>query len=80
MTLEEELVAHGYLNLRQIEGWGWCGVLRFMYTHGVCIGLDETGYGGRFCFDTYQNARLFLAEWDGVTMPMIGLDGCTAIK
>lgn len=70
----------GYARLRFVPDRGVCGILRFIYTVGVCYGLDETGYAGRFCFDTAQNAALFLQNWDGETLPVIGEDGCTAIK
>lgn len=77
---EEEILAnHGYTNLREINGIA-CGVMRMLFTHGVCYGLDEYGYAGRYCFDTHLNASLFLKEWDGVTDPVIGEDGCKAIK
>lgn len=71
--------SHGYTNIRYV-GDMWCGVNRFMYTCGVCYGLDECGYRGRFCFDTMQNATLFLQDWNGVTLPVVGEDGCTAVK
>jgi len=73
------LAGHGYTNLRKVNGLV-CGIMRFIYTVGVCYGLDETGYVGRYCFDTHQNAALFLGEWDGKVLPVIGEDGCTAIK
>lgn len=79
MTLEQILTSNGYMNVRCINGL-WCGVHRYIFTVGVCYGLDETGYRGRFCFSTYQNAALFLKDWDGETPPEIGIDGCTAIK
>jgi len=70
---------HGYTDLREINGMT-CGVMRFLYTCGVCYGLDETGYVGRYCFDTHQNACLFLKDWDGLKTPQVGTDGCTAVK
>jgi len=73
------LLTHGYQNLRLVNG-RWCGTMRFMYTVGVVLGLDDSGYTNRFCFDTEQNAALFLKDWDGSTLPEIGVDGCTAIK
>lgn len=77
--LEIKLMQYGYQNLRLVNG-DWCGTQRFIYTVGVVLGLDETGYTNRFCFDTEQNAALFLKDWDGETLPVIGNDGCTAIK
>ena len=78
--LVKQLNELGYHEIRFIPDLGLCGVQRFMFTCGVCYGLDETGYAGRICFDTWQNASLFLKEWDGVTLPKVGDDGCTAIK
>jgi len=69
-----------YCEIREVKPDYYCGLYRFLYTVGVCCGLDETGYLNRFCFDTWQNAELFLKEWDGKTLPVVGEDGCTAIK
>lgn len=77
--LEKLLIENNYENVREIDGMV-CAISRFMFTVGVCYGIDLTGYRGRFCFDSYQNAELFLKEWDGKTPPVIGEDGCTAIK
>ena len=77
--MKEILESYGYEEIRCIDGI-WCGLMRFLYTVGVCHGMDEHSIKGRFCFDTYQNASLFLKDWDGETPPVIGDDGCTAIK
>lgn len=81
---QKEIMQHardlGYGRVCVITDRGVCGVFRFMYTVGVCFGIDETGYEGRYCFDTAQNAMLFLEFWDGRTAPVVGEDGCTAIK
>lgn len=76
---ENLLADEGYTNVREIDGMV-CATHRYIYTVGVCYGIDMTGYRGRFCFDSQQNAELFLKDWDGQTMPVIGEDGCTAIK
>lgn len=57
-----------------------CGIERFIYSLGVSFGLDGHYRHGRFCFDTLQNARGFLEDWDGKTYPVVGVDGCKAIK
>lgn len=77
MTIAQQ---NGYIGVCWIRGRGICGILRQIYTIGVFYGLDEHGYKGRFCFDTELNALLFLKDWDGVTLPEIGVDGCKAIK
>ena len=76
----KHLESCGYTDVVEIRPEFWCGIARMIFTVGVCYGLDDTGLQGRFCFDTYQNAKLFLDEWDGQTLPVIGEDGCTAIK
>ena len=69
-----------YGSLRNIDG-NLCGLLSQVYTVGVFYGIDEQGNNmGRFCFDTYQNAELFLQDWDGHTLPVVGEDGCKAVK
>jgi hypothetical protein len=73
-------IVHGYEHVREIDGLGFVGLSRFIFTVGVLWGLDESGYKGRFCFDTHMDAELFLREWDGTTYPVVGEDGCTAIK
>lgn len=71
---------HGYSNVRLVEGRGLCGLMRQAFTTGVFVNLEEYGHSGRICFDTWQDAELFLRDWDGKTHPVVGEDGCTAIK
>jgi hypothetical protein len=79
MNILDELHGQGYTEIRLIDG-EFCGLMRFIFTTGVCYGLDPTGYRGRFCFDNHMDASMFLKDWDGETPPVIGKDGCTAIK
>jgi hypothetical protein len=78
--LQDILEQNGYTDVRYVEGWGICGIQRMIFTVGACYGMDESGMKGRFCFDTQQNAELFLRDWDGTTLPEVGTDGCTALK
>lgn len=78
--LKKILDENGYTDLRYVEGWGICGITRMIFTVGVCYGMDETGRKGRFCFGTYIDAQLFLRDWDGSTLPEVGVDGCKALK
>lgn len=61
--LEEE----GYKDLRIIEGKGICGIRAFIYTAGLCYGLDETGYKGRYCYPYEKVHQLAFAykTWTG---------------
>ena len=78
--IELALKNNQYENVREVIPGFICATHRFLFTCGVCCGLDETGYTNRFCFDTMQNAELFLKDWDGNTVPVVGEDGCKAIK
>lgn len=80
LQLAEILSQNGYTRLRWLSGRGWTGLQRFLYTWGVCYGLDESGYVGRICFDNPTSASGFINEWDGVDLPSIGEDGVTAHK
>ena len=84
LTRHQEIMTiaqrEGYIGVCWIRDRGVCGILRQAYSVGVFYGLCESGYDGRFCFNTELNALLFLKDWDGVTLPVIGVDGCKAIK
>ena len=75
-----EIVELGYHYPRYIEGVGWCGIRQFIFTVGVCYGLDRIGYTGRFCFKTLNDELGFYDAWNGIEQPVVGQDGCTAIK
>ena len=63
------LEGQGYANLRIIDGRGLCGLRRFMFTTGICEGLDEDGYTGRWCFETKEEAKIEFDKWDGKDNP-----------
>lgn len=79
LAINELQENHGYQQVREIDGKLY-GLMRFIYTVGVVTGLDDFGYEGRICFDTFQNAELFFRDWDGITPPVVGEDGCTSAK
>ncbi len=74
------LESQGYFAVREIRGRGWCGLYRFLFTVGVCHGMDWSGLSGRFCFESLPSALNFYVNWDGITLPVLGENGCTAIK
>jgi len=71
-----------YTDLIRINGMT-IAISKFIFSYGVIIGLERDFYKGRFCFDTYLNAKLFLDDYiksNGELVPLVGEDGCTAIK
>ncbi len=65
--------------IKEVDGI-YYGVMRMMFTVGIAVGLGHGMYGGRFCFDTLQDALAFYQEWDFKTRPIVGENGCTADK
>ncbi len=61
----EYLKSEGYRELREIEGKGICGLMKFVFTTGLVIGMNEIGYYGRYCYATEQEAMDALNSWDG---------------
>jgi hypothetical protein len=37
----------------------------FLYTTGIMVGMDETGYKHRFCYHTQGMAEIALLQWIG---------------
>ena len=52
----------GYTGVLRLNG-KIVGVMEFIFTYGICVGLDETGYEYRFCYGSFAEAATGLAEW-----------------
>lgn len=75
-----ELTAETYTMLSDTEGYflictketkGICALSKFAFTIGLCYGIDETGYSGRYCY-SYENiadAIRDVLHWDGIGDP-----------
>ncbi len=66
-------------NIKEVDGI-YYGIMRMMFTVGIAVGLGHGVYGGRFCFNSLQDAIAFYHDWDFKTRPTVGVDGCTADK
>lgn len=67
--IEDAIAENGYYNIRVIEGKGVCGINRFMFTYGLVVNLDATGYSDRYCYHTEGEATEALSAWDGTGHP-----------
>jgi hypothetical protein len=63
--LKANLESQGYMSLRVIPNKGICGLLRLAYTMGLVVGIDETGYYGRYCYPEAHQAVIGLLTWNG---------------
>lgn len=68
--IQEFLEKEGFTQLREVEGRGICGIMRFMFTVGLVYGLDTTGYKGRWCYDNAIEPIAALSIWDGKDDPI----------
>lgn len=64
-----ELESQGYFNIRNIPGRGICGLFRFIFTVGLCYGINEHGYIRRYCYSNLVDAISALEKWDGDNDP-----------
>jgi hypothetical protein len=67
--LKAEMTEHGYTDLVELHNGELAGVLKFMFTYGVMVGLYPLGYRTRYCFEHYEDALSALQAWDGVDDP-----------
>lgn len=60
-----------FIGIKYIEGRGYCGLLRYMFTFGIVYGIDATGYSGRWCYpvDCVTECVNAFNKWDGVGDP-----------
>lgn len=60
-----------YSHVKYIDGRGFCGIMEFVFTIGVCEGLDSLGYEGRWCYPKHIAAEAVIAllTWDGADDP-----------
>lgn len=70
--LRDYLTENGHYNLRVVPGRGICSLQEFLFTIGLCEGLDESGWQGRWC---YPKAKILesvvaLTVWDGKEDPV----------
>jgi hypothetical protein len=70
--LKNKLEKEGYTDLRYIDGVGFCGLRDFAFTIGLCYGLEEWGYLGRYCYpkEFRDDAQKGLQIWGG----KVGID------
>ena len=60
----ELMFQEGYVATKLHSG-EWLGVRRMAYTTALVIGLDETGYRCRWCYETTDDAVKAWLKWNG---------------
>ncbi len=59
----------GYTHVRVLPTGEAAALYRFLFTTGLCAGLNESGYRIRYCFARHGDAELALLTWDGLGDP-----------
>lgn len=70
--LKTFLTEQGYYNLREIPGRGMCGLMDFIFTVGLCEGLTEDTFSGRYCYpkELIKESIIAIELWDGKEDPI----------
>jgi hypothetical protein len=64
-AFQERLHREGYEHLRQLPSGVWIGLRGYIYTVGLCVGLDEFGLSHRYCYENFDDALRDVQTWDG---------------
>ena len=67
--LTDVLRENGYIAWRQMPDGTMNGVLKYLFTYGLMVGLDLTGYKRRYCYENIRDAMLACVSWDGTGDP-----------
>ena len=69
MTDREKLVAllkrGGYKHILVMPDGTLCGLMPQLFTVGLFVGLTDTGYARRYCYEHHQDALDALMTWNG---------------
>lgn len=63
VSLISLLEKEGYTHIRGINGV-LCGIRRFAFTTGLVVGLEKTGYEGRYCYSNHADAVQAIENWE----------------
>lgn len=71
---EEDVSAYltgtcGYLDVKVISPELWVAICPFIYTQAIIVGTvaeASYGYSDRWCYHTYEQARLALESWEAL--------------
>lgn len=67
--LLEILAENGYTDIRQLPDGSWAGLMHYLFTTAIVVGLDSTGYSHRYCFEVRHEAGESFDKWDGIGDP-----------
>lgn len=61
----EEILKRNYKFVRKLPTGEWIGLAQMFFTVGLFVGLDESGYRYRYCYESWAEAFPAFLTWDG---------------
>lgn len=63
----EAIEALGYHKPRQLPDGHWAALVPLLYTTGLVVGIESTGWRYRYCFEQAEDALSWLGSLQAVT-------------
>ena len=55
----------GYDPIKRLDTGEFAGIYDYMFTAGIVVGIDATGWRTRYCYESREQAEAALEQWDG---------------
>ena len=65
----KEAIDLGYFPVRRLPNGMLAGVRQQLFTAGLFVGITESQYSRRYCYEDVATAVAALVAWDGVCDP-----------
>lgn len=60
-----ESIDHNYRLVKQLPDGTWVGLQQRIFTVGLFVGINESGYEYHYCYATWGEAIMAITVWDG---------------
>lgn len=64
-TLRKAFKEMGYHPIKRLDTGELAGVMDYVFTAGIVVGLDPVGWRTRYCYESRPIAEAALEAWDG---------------
>jgi hypothetical protein len=69
MSITDQLRLEGYDSFRTLPDGQLSGLMDYLFTCAIVVGLDATGYRGRYCYPSRAAATQAFVAWNGIGDP-----------
>lgn len=71
-NLKEFLEENGYTHLKKQEDGSYTGLMEYMFTTGLMVGLTENTYKVRYCYEHFEDAFKALQDYTNTNEDPLG--------